>query len=127
MSRRSIRRQRRADEQRRRALSPVRILVMVLALPLTTAIIAVGTYFRATERDRPEAVLHLDAYPAHPLFSIADRLFSGGGFNIMRQAQALGDRHRAFPFSRRFDDQLARVAARDLTRCRSNQDDSASG
>ncbi|WP_241481044.1 excalibur calcium-binding domain-containing protein [Ruegeria sp. ANG-S4] len=61
MPRRSIRRHRRADEQRRRALSPVRILIMVLALPLTTGIIALGTYFRATDRERPEAVLHLVA------------------------------------------------------------------
>ncbi len=58
---RSIRRHRRADEQRRRALSPVRILVMVLALPLTTGLIAVGTYMRVTDKERPDAVLHLVA------------------------------------------------------------------
>lgn len=61
VSRRSLRRHRRADEQRRRALSPLRILLMVLALPLTTGIIAVGTYLRATDKDRPDAVLHLVA------------------------------------------------------------------
>ncbi len=61
MSRRSIRRHRRAEQQRRRALSPFRILFMILALPLTTGIIAIGTYMRATDRDRPEAVLHLVA------------------------------------------------------------------
>lgn len=34
---------------------------MVLALPLTTGIIAIGTYMRASDKDRPEAVLHLVA------------------------------------------------------------------
>ena len=58
---RTMRRHRRADEQRRRALSPVRILLMVLALPVTISVIAVGTYLRVSDNDRPEAIIHLVA------------------------------------------------------------------
>lgn len=55
------RRQRRADALRRRALSPFRIILMVLALPLTTGIIAVNIYLRTSEFDRNGAVMHLIA------------------------------------------------------------------
>ncbi|MDA7967019.1 excalibur calcium-binding domain-containing protein [Ruegeria sp.] len=61
MTRRNARRHRRADALRRRALSPVRILLMVLALPATTAIIAVGVYLRVTDYERDEAIIHLIA------------------------------------------------------------------
>ena len=55
------RRQRRADALRRKALSPFRIIVMVLALPLTTGIIAVNIYLRTSDFDRNGAVMHLIA------------------------------------------------------------------
>lgn len=55
------RRQRKAEAVRRKALSPIRILLMVLALPLTTGIIAIGVYLRVTDYDRTEAVVHLMA------------------------------------------------------------------
>ncbi len=58
---RLIRRQKRADALRRHALSPVRILLMVLALPLTTGMIAIGVYLRVTDFERHEAVIHLVA------------------------------------------------------------------
>lgn len=58
-SRRVSRRHRRAEALRRRALSPLRIVFMVLALPVTTAMIAIGVYMRVSEFDRPHAVIHL--------------------------------------------------------------------
>lgn len=58
---RLTRRQRRAEAVRRKALSPIRILMMVLALPLTTGMIAIGVYIRVSDYDRPEAVVHLVA------------------------------------------------------------------
>ncbi|NVO56451.1 excalibur calcium-binding domain-containing protein [Rhodobacteraceae bacterium B1Z28] len=54
-------RQRRADALRRRALSPLRILIMVLALPLTTGLIAASVFLRISDYDRNEAVIHLIA------------------------------------------------------------------
>ncbi|MBO9445505.1 excalibur calcium-binding domain-containing protein [Ruegeria sp. R14_0] len=54
-------RHRRADAQRRRALSPVRIILMLLMLPATTAAIAVGVYLRTSEFESHEALLHLIA------------------------------------------------------------------
>ncbi|WP_245709743.1 excalibur calcium-binding domain-containing protein [Ruegeria halocynthiae] len=61
MSPRLTRRQRRADALRRQALSPLRILLMVLALPLTTGMIAIGVYLRISDFERHEAVIHLVA------------------------------------------------------------------
>ncbi len=58
---RSSRRHRRAEATRRQALSPVRILVMVLLLPLTTVLIATGVFLRLSEFERDEAVIHLIA------------------------------------------------------------------
>lgn len=58
---RLIRRRRRAEALRRKALSPIRILTMILALPLTTGLIAVGVYLRVSEYERPQAVVHLVA------------------------------------------------------------------
>jgi len=52
-------RSRRALAARRSALSPVRILLMVLMLPLTTLVIAVGVYMRTTEYEPTDAVVHL--------------------------------------------------------------------
>ncbi len=58
---RLARRQRKADALRRHALSPLRILLMVLALPLTTGMIALGVYLRTSDLERTEAVMHLVA------------------------------------------------------------------
>ncbi|WP_299888629.1 excalibur calcium-binding domain-containing protein [uncultured Ruegeria sp.] len=58
---RSSKRHRRADAMRRKALSPVRILIMVLFLPLTTAVFAAGMFLRISDYDRNDAVLHLIA------------------------------------------------------------------
>ena len=50
-----------------------------------------------------------DVYPATLVAANATRIFTGGGFNAMRQFG--GDpRHRPLPFERKFDDQYARVA-----------------
>ncbi|KIC37646.1 hypothetical protein RA27_21070 [Ruegeria sp. ANG-R] len=46
---------------RRQAISPARILLMVLALPLTTAMITIGVYLRVSDYERHEAVVHLVA------------------------------------------------------------------
>ncbi|WP_170466972.1 excalibur calcium-binding domain-containing protein [Ruegeria arenilitoris] len=54
-------RHRRADALRRRALSPVRIVLMVLMLPATTAAITVAVYLRTSEFESHEALLHLIA------------------------------------------------------------------
>ncbi len=58
---RIIQRHRRADATRRKALSPLRIITMVLALPLTTAAIAFGVYMRTSDFERTEALMHLIA------------------------------------------------------------------
>ncbi len=52
-------RQRRADATRREALSPVRIILMVLLLPLTVGVVSAGIFLRISDYDRNEAVLHL--------------------------------------------------------------------
>lgn len=52
---------RRAEALRKRALSPVRILMMVLMLPVTTTGIALGVYLRTSEFEQEEAMLHLIA------------------------------------------------------------------
>ncbi|MES0826360.1 excalibur calcium-binding domain-containing protein [Ruegeria sp. SCP11] len=55
------RRHKRAEALRKRAVSPVRILLMVLMLPMTTMVIAVGVYLRTSEFEREEALIHLIA------------------------------------------------------------------
>lgn len=70
----------------------------------------------------PADVLYLDVYPAHPLFPLANRLITGGGFNVMRQAAPFADRHYALAFARRFDDQFARVAHHRRSRTKAVQE-----
>jgi hypothetical protein len=55
------RRQKRADALRKRALSPVRILLMVLMLPLTVLSIVVAVFLRTSGYEREEALIHLIA------------------------------------------------------------------
>ena len=50
-----------------------------------------------------------DVYPATLLAANATRVFTGGGFNAMRQF-GRDPRHRPLPFDRKFDDQYRRVA-----------------
>ena len=59
----------------------------------------------------PAHVEHGRIYPAHPLFSRADRIFTACGFNTVRQLSDHRAKHRYQPFSRRFDDQHERAAA----------------
>ncbi len=54
-------RRRRAESLRRRALSPVRILIMVLLLPVTTAAIALSVYLRTSKFEQEDAIFHLIA------------------------------------------------------------------
>jgi len=51
----------------------------------------------------------IDLYPASSLFPICDRIITGGGFNAMRQTASVRERHFAYPFPRRFDDQSWRI------------------
>jgi hypothetical protein len=53
-------------------------------------------------------------YPATLIAPNATRIFTGGGFNAMRQF-GRDPRHRPLPFDRRFDDQYGRVARFRLT------------
>ena len=56
-----------------------------------------------------DAIVSPDVYPATLVAANATRIFTGGGFNAMRQF-GRDPRHRPLPFERRFDDQYARVA-----------------
>ncbi len=55
-------------------------------------------------------VIHLPLYPAFSLFSLADRIISACGFNIMQETTPYRHKHRFVPMPRRFDDQFARAA-----------------
>jgi hypothetical protein len=52
----------------------------------------------------------VDHYPAVSLFSMADMLITGGGFNVLRQARGHAGEHLVYPFPRRYDDQYHRAA-----------------
>jgi hypothetical protein len=56
-----------------------------------------------------DPIVRPDIYPATLIAENATRIFTGGGFNAMRQF-GRDPRHRPLPFDRRFDDQYARVA-----------------
>ncbi len=55
-------------------------------------------------------VIHLDLYPAHGLFSKAELVFSGAGFNMVRQMAGMKETHKIIPFKRALDDQFFRAA-----------------
>lgn len=59
----------------------------------------------------PLGVETLDVYPAAALFPLAERIFTACGFNVMRQAEPFGHRHRFIPFPRALDDQFFRARA----------------
>lgn len=48
-------------------------------------------------------------FPAYPIFRYVDRLYTGGGFNLMKQAEAFRRIHRVLPFVRKYDDQFFRL------------------
>lgn len=50
-----------------------------------------------------------DIYPASMLFPFAERIFTAGGFNAMKQTKNFRRKHFFLPFERRFDDQFARA------------------
>ena len=58
---RLTRRSQRAARTRAKALSPVRLLSLLLSLPVVFVVIALGTYLRTTSYELPEAALHLVA------------------------------------------------------------------
>src|SRR5204863_1331180 len=64
-----------------------------------------------------DPIVSPDVYPATLIAANATRIFTGGGFNAMRQF-GHDRRHRPLPFERRFDDQYARVARASLTKSR---------
>ncbi|MDF0603802.1 excalibur calcium-binding domain-containing protein [Psychromarinibacter sp. C21-152] len=51
----------RAEETRRRALSPVRILLQIAAIPLVAAAVAVPLYLRTSDYPPMDAIRHLAA------------------------------------------------------------------
>ncbi len=57
-------------------------------------------------------LFHYNLYPASVLFNKAERIFSGCGFNIMKQTEDLADKHFFIPFERRFDNQFLRAKKR---------------
>lgn len=61
------------------------------------------------QEDITDSIVAPDVYPATLVAANATRIFTGGGFNAMRQF-GRDPRHRPLPFDRRFDDQYARVA-----------------
>ena len=50
-----------------------------------------------------------DIYPASMLFPSAERIFTAGGFNAIKQTEQFRSKHFFLPFERRFDDQFARA------------------
>ncbi len=73
------------------------------------------------ERVVPDDAGRLAVFPAAPRFPAADRVFTGCGFNAMREGAALGERHRFLPFPRRYDDQPWRAARRRAERAAAAQ------
>ncbi len=55
------RRERRADRTRAEALSPVRLVIRVLALPIVISGVALSVYLRTSPYESPEAMMHLVA------------------------------------------------------------------
>jgi hypothetical protein len=53
---------------------------------------------------------HIRYYPGHLLMPKVDKIITGCGFNVMRQAKPFHHKHHFLPFARRFDDQHLRAA-----------------
>jgi hypothetical protein len=56
-----------------------------------------------------QEVLHYSWFPASDWFPLAERIFTGGGFNTLHQLKPFRTRVTAIPFPRKFDDQVWRV------------------
>lgn len=82
-----------ADEQRNIENRDVEIVV-----------VTPGEYLLAVEHGSTYNLI-----PAFVLFPHADRVFTGSGFNIMKQMSAFRYKHEYIPFPRRFDDQYLRA------------------
>ncbi|MBX2955838.1 MAG: hypothetical protein KF846_06760 [Cyclobacteriaceae bacterium] len=48
-------------------------------------------------------------FPAQDWFPLASRIFTGGGFNVLKQAVPYAEKITAIPFPRRYDDQAWRI------------------
>ena len=48
-------------------------------------------------------------FPAQDWFPLAARIFTGGGFNVLKQATPYSEKITAIPFPRRYDDQAWRI------------------
>lgn len=48
-------------------------------------------------------------FPAQDWFPLATRIFTGGGFNVLKQAVPYAEKITAIPFPRRYDDQAWRI------------------
>jgi hypothetical protein len=64
----------------------------------------------------PGRVTHLDLYPASSLYSKAERIITACGFNAMCETEPYREKHRFYPFPRRFDDQFLRASQRAISR-----------
>ncbi|GAB4272777.1 MAG: hypothetical protein Kow0029_11820 [Candidatus Rifleibacteriota bacterium] len=58
----------------------------------------------------PNDVLFINAYPAHGMFHKAEKVFSGAGFNMVRQMKKYRKKHHVLPFERALDDQFFRAS-----------------
>ncbi|MBL7856329.1 MAG: hypothetical protein JNM57_01470 [Cyclobacteriaceae bacterium] len=58
--------------------------------------------------DDPE-IVHYAWLPACDWFPIADRIFTGGGFNVLQQVKDFTQKVTAIPFPRQYDDQAWRI------------------
>jgi len=54
-------------------------------------------------------------FPANDWFPIADRIFTGGGFNTMQQVVGFREKLKLLPFPRKYDDQGWRVSTSNIT------------
>lgn len=54
-------------------------------------------------------LFQFDLYPASILFESAQKIFSAGGFNIMKQTEGFRAKHYFIPFERRYDNQFWRA------------------
>lgn len=58
----------------------------------------------------PAGAQHINIYPAGTIIHRAGQVFSGAGFNIMRQMKHTNTPHHVLPFERALDDQFFRAA-----------------
>ena len=54
-------------------------------------------------------ILCFPYFPANDWFPLAEKIFTGGGFNILQQGTDFADKITAIPFPRKYDDQYWRV------------------